>query len=1299
MSLENGLIAKYVLDTNANDSVGSNNGTLVGSPTFATGEGRTALDVNGTSQYASIPYSADLVPANITVSTWVKFDVIDDTYDAVVWQNGPDASNALSYCFTRYRSGLVSDPNKIKFIIVTTNEGKGLFSDQPAEANRWYHLVGTYDGTTAKFYVDGILNTSEALTGDVKQYPGSSLDFGRNSIWSNENLNGKVDDTRIWNRALSASEVTELHAEALALGLVASSMEEGGTLTGAAQLVSDGDRTQVLSLVGNSTSDYVQHASPYNHNNITISAWVKPSSTITGNAYIAGTEAGGGANNGYTLSTVGMQVGNWAGNAGSWSGFNAGSNLVVGEWAHLVNVIADGQQAMYINGALVHSQAMTIANPVSTVNFRIGNYPLATPSRPFPGQIDDVRLWSRGLSASEVATLHSTTAATSDALVKHLKFDGNDTGMTLSGGASVTNVDGRSALALDGTGDYLTLPGSSDFDFGTADFTLGFWMKPTNTTQWAALMSSPNYWTSGYSGNWGIDIYNYPGIGSKIRLYSYGDGQAPASELAYVSSVVLTTEWQHIVFVRDSGTLKCFINGVESGSTRADNFSTADLSDGVNGLYLGHTAPGSGTDFDGSIDDVRIYNKALTQTEIQSIYDDGNQFITLLGNANVNLPMGTAYNDAGSTAAKADGTDITGSIQTEITRSSAIPLYSESLGENPPTGWTDGVNDRNEYFAFTGTRDDTSENISGFVHGRFGSGNDAEKTINIPGSDGKSVMVKGRYVALQSWDADVAQILIDGALKIDLKMQWSTSASDPIVAGSILAGADYITESYFVSDFTGIEEGGNQGNAYSWLGPEGFFQFAIPHVMSGDSLTLKFANQATDGITDESMAFIIDEIIETSAVVGSVDVNDPSTYTISYSISEASVSRVVTVQDVTAPVVTLIGANPLSLQPGDAYTELGASAVDNNDGDLTGSIVITGAVPIQDPALKAYYSLKVDGSDYFGNHNGTLDGAVMSTGGGKYGGNALEFPSDSDANGIADQDHVMNIAPIHFDQNSAYTVMAWVYDLGYPYIHGPNGELSNNGTPYDQYSNPTDPWTRKAALISSDSAGGTIPFYVDDGKFGFQASGFKRAHKPGTTDENIIVDRQDFFGWHHYAVVVDAAMIGSENAKYYMDGVLVGEILPSRWSTHGGREVDFNRVGNLTSGWFSKSFVGQRMNDLAVSGKAYTDQEILDVYNSVGASGVGFGAAEGSYSITYTVSDLSGNETSVVRTVNVSDVVAAATGYTVEGLLASDKVMLFIEGKVIPESVYNITNGNLEITDVNYPGFAIGGKIQIVKVK
>ena len=805
------------------------------------------------------------------------------------------------------------------------------------------------------------------------------------------------------------------------------------------------------------------------------------------------------------------------------------------------------------------------------------------------------------------------------------KFDGTDN-ITLQGNAQTQMGPGKNVLVLDGDGD------SADCGNSTA-------LVPSNAitvSTWVMFSSLDNDWDhivmrdDGVDRSYEISRYpaNSPSNPNNIlwRIWTSNDG----SVAALYTDPVVAGRWYHVVGTYDGANSKLYVDGILKNTVAA----TGTVLVGNNSLFLG----GAGSGYlNGLMNDTRIYKAALPLAEIESIYNDTNKFITLLGDASINLPLGTAYNDAGSTAEEADGTDLSGSMQTSITRSGTAPLYSENLGVNPPTGWTDGAEDRNEYFAFTGTRADTSEAISGYMHGRFGGGDDAEKTINIPGSNGKSIMVKGRYFGLQSWDyMDPAQVLIDGVTKIDVTMRHSQA--NPVE--TIVSGGEYITASYYINDFTGLEAGGPTHNPYSNWGPEGAFEFAIPHVMSGDSLTLKFANQATDGITDESMAFIIDEIIEVESVVGSVDVNYMALYTIKYSLSDIFVERQVTVQDVTAPVINLLGANPMNIAPGDSFLDPGCTASDDNDGNITGNVVVSGTVPIQDPDLKAYYSFD-DANDYFGGHNGTLNGAIISAGG-KYG-NALHFPADADNNGIVDGDHVMELAsPIHFDPNSVYTVAAWVFDLGYPYNLGPNGELGDNGGPYDQYANPTSIYTRNASLIASDTSEGVIPLRVKDGRIGFEASGFFKAHKPGTTDEVIFSERSDLFGWHHYVVVVDATL-GSENVKYYVDGIFVAEIstgsyaayLPNRMT----RAVDFNRVGSQTSGWQPHSFVGQKMDDLAVWDKALFAQDILDLYNSNEKSGVGFGAAEGSYNITYTVSDASGNETSVVRVVDVANVV------------------------------------------------------------
>ncbi len=97
----------------------------------------------------------------------------------------------------------------------------------------------------------------------------------------------------------------------------------------------------------------------------------------------------------------------------------------------------------------------------------------------------------------------------------------------------------------------------------------------------------------------------------------------------------------------------------------------------------------------------------------------------------------------------------------------------------------------------------------------------------------------------------------------------------------------------------------------------------------------------------------VDGDITANIVIGgdTVDTNTPGTYVITYNVSDAAgnaateVIRTVTVNpDTTAPVITLIGASSISLTVGDIYTEQGATATDNIDGDITANIIIGGDV-------------------------------------------------------------------------------------------------------------------------------------------------------------------------------------------------------------------------------------------------------------------------------------------------------------------------------------------------------------------
>ncbi len=72
-------------------------------------------------------------------------------------------------------------------------------------ANTWTHLATTYNGTTYRFFVNGVEVASRALSGSV-EITDSPLRFGGNGVWG-EFFQGRLDEIRVYNRALSAGEI------------------------------------------------------------------------------------------------------------------------------------------------------------------------------------------------------------------------------------------------------------------------------------------------------------------------------------------------------------------------------------------------------------------------------------------------------------------------------------------------------------------------------------------------------------------------------------------------------------------------------------------------------------------------------------------------------------------------------------------------------------------------------------------------------------------------------------------------------------------------------------------------------------------------------------------------------------------------------------------------------------------------------------------------------------------------------------------------------------------------------------
>jgi Concanavalin A-like lectin/glucanases superfamily len=89
---------------------------------------------------------------------------------------------------------------------------EGVTSNGTYVANRWYHLVATFSPTKTDLYINGVLDNSGAATEAVIYYTHNGAHIGTENCGATlETFNGKMDDIRIYNRVLSASEVSQLY--------------------------------------------------------------------------------------------------------------------------------------------------------------------------------------------------------------------------------------------------------------------------------------------------------------------------------------------------------------------------------------------------------------------------------------------------------------------------------------------------------------------------------------------------------------------------------------------------------------------------------------------------------------------------------------------------------------------------------------------------------------------------------------------------------------------------------------------------------------------------------------------------------------------------------------------------------------------------------------------------------------------------------------------------------------------------------------------------------------------------------
>jgi hypothetical protein len=206
-TLTDGLLAHYTFSANAQDISGNNNhGTVSGAVLTQDrfNAPNKAYKFNGSSDFIAINKGLQL-SQNYTVSAWINTNILSSNWQTVI-------SKYETNLFGPYWFGVHLDrPN------AWISNGSGTYtffdSDRAIPTNRWIHLAWTGQGTVGKVYVNGVLDGTRTIP--LMTQNNDLVTIGKQVVWAGFDsycwFNGSLDEIRLYNRAFTPCEITNLY--------------------------------------------------------------------------------------------------------------------------------------------------------------------------------------------------------------------------------------------------------------------------------------------------------------------------------------------------------------------------------------------------------------------------------------------------------------------------------------------------------------------------------------------------------------------------------------------------------------------------------------------------------------------------------------------------------------------------------------------------------------------------------------------------------------------------------------------------------------------------------------------------------------------------------------------------------------------------------------------------------------------------------------------------------------------------------------------------------------------------------
>ena len=484
------------------------------------------------------------------------------------------------------------------YLTMNTGMSNYLDSGQTPTTGQWQHLAGSYDGATARVYLDGTLIASRSFAGNVGD--SNTWHIGAYGSSPGQFFDGLIDDVRIYDRALS---VAEIQAD---LSQGANDSTPPSTPTSFAK--TGATSTTIATSWTASTDNVAVTGYQVFRGGTLLGTTTSTSHTFTGLSCATS----------YTLAVRAIDA---AGNVSAQTTLTAATAACdVTDPSVSITAPADGDTVEGITAVKANAGDN---DAVAGVQFKLDGAKLDDEDTSSPYTVD----WN---TASTGAGSHTLTAVARDpsgntatsapvtvtiaapppgsAPVAAYSFD--DGAGTVAGDASGHGNQGTivsaswatgkfgSALSFNGTSSRVDLPALGKFyRYG---YTFEAWVKKSTTQRDAGIVGT---WANGGPMLWVDHVVGHYYLTMNSGMSNYLDsGQAPT-----------TGQWQHLAGSYDGATARVYVDG----TLIASKSFTGNVGDS-NSWRIGAYGNPAGQSFDGLIDDVRIYDRALNGAQIQA---------------------------------------------------------------------------------------------------------------------------------------------------------------------------------------------------------------------------------------------------------------------------------------------------------------------------------------------------------------------------------------------------------------------------------------------------------------------------------------------------------------------------------------------------------------------------------------------------------------------------------------------------------------------------------------------------------